>query len=245
MHPYLIRYLGAIYPENLLLKTRTPIYHTACISNHNKQLRHKSIMFPLIVPHLYIVVAVVVASLFPLSYRSWHKESHDLMQKLAEEGHETPRDEDDDCITLVALRDRILKLPVVVQKWLESALALPSKTSSNDKTMIPFARALRIEQEGEFLLDDAWIPFTATQEFSARQTHPGFVWDAKMKKPCFSNLSAPILVRDAYIHGVGGMMKAQLPLGIPIVSMKDTDDLNLGEPDIEILSMIDEVLKSH
>ena len=151
------------------------------------------------------------------------------MQKLADEGHESPRDEDDDCITLTALKQRIGELPTVVKQWLECALSLSSKSGDNDRTMIPFVRTLRIEQEGKFFLNERWVPFTATQEFSARQTHPGFVWDAKIGSFGGCNLGVPILVLDAYIHGIGGIMKARLPLGIPIVNMKDKDDLNLGE----------------
>jgi hypothetical protein len=180
--------------------------------------------------HLFIVAAVVLAWLFPFTYRGWHKESHDLMQKLSDEGHESPRDQDDDCITYAALKQRIEKLPEVVQRYFKSILPLPNITKCADK-IIPFARSLRIEQEGTFLMNEKWIPFTATQEFSCRQTHPGFVWDAVMEKACFGgcNMTIPILVRDAYITGVGGIMKAQLPMGIPLVNMKDTPELNMGE----------------
>lgn len=111
--------------------------------------------------------------------------------------------------------------------------ALPFDTSNGQgDTKIPFARSLRVEQHGEFLLNKQWIRFDATQEFSCRQTHPGFVWDAQMRTPFLGSsldLTFTVSVRDAYIPGVGGIMKANLPMGIPIVSMKDTDDLNLGK----------------
>ncbi|KAL3779696.1 hypothetical protein HJC23_010564 [Cyclotella cryptica] len=187
-------------------------------------------------PQFVIVAAVVIGCLVPFTYRSWHKETHDLMQKLAEQGTESPRDHDDECITAAALKRRMENLPKVVQQYLESTLSLTlhntTHETDDDEKIIPFARALRVEQEGKFLLNEQWIPFTATQEFSARRTHPGFVWDAVMKKPCFplpGSLTIPILVRDAYIPGIGGIMKAQLPLGITLVNMKDTPDLNLGE----------------
>jgi hypothetical protein len=186
--------------------------------------------------HFVLVASVVIGFLFPFTYRSWHKETHDLMQKLAEQGTASPRDQDDECITAASLKQRIEKLPKVVQRYLESTLSLHchNTTDATDygERIIPFARALRIEQEGTFLLNEKWIPFTATQEFSARQTHPGFVWDAVMKKTCFSFpgcLSIPILVRDAYIPDIGGIMKAQLPMGITLVNMNDKPDLNLGE----------------
>jgi hypothetical protein len=186
--------------------------------------------FAVALPHLYVAASVVIASIFPFVYRSWHKETHDLMQKLSEEGHAAPHDKDDECITFAELKARINGLPKVVQQWMNSALPLPT-INSNDGALIPFARTLRIEQEGTFLLNKQWINFSATQEFSCRQTHPGFVWDAEMHRPLLGSctVTVPIAVRDAYIHGIGGIMKAQLPLGIPIVSMKNTDDLNLGK----------------
>lgn len=47
--------------------------------------------------------------------------------------------------------------------------------------------------------------------------------------PFPGTLSIPILVRDAYIPDIGGIMKAQLPMGITLVNMNDKPDLNLGE----------------
>lgn len=204
--------------------------HALCIDYHKQHNQSVNMFFAVALPHLYIAAAVVIASIFPFAYRSWHKETNDLMQKLSEEGHAAPHDEDDECITFSVLKERIKGLPKVVQQWMEAALPLPP-TSSDDEAMIPFARRLRIEQEGTFLLNKQWIKFSATQEFSCRQTHPGFVWDAEMHNPLLGSctVTVPIAVRDVYIHGTGGIMKAQLPLGIPVVNMKDTDDLNLGK----------------
>ena len=212
------------HEDNVVLQSEQKIQYTS-----NIFFTQIAMFFAVILPHVYVVAAVVIASLFPLTYRSWHSELHHLMQKLSDEGHESPRDEDDNCITLSTLKQRIGELPKVVKQWMESALCLSSKTRDSVKT-IPFVRTLRIEQEGQFFLNERWVPFTATQEFSARQTHPGFVWDAKVEAFGGCNgIGIPILILDAYIHGIGGIMKARLPLGIPIVSMKDTDDLNLGE----------------
>jgi len=73
------------------------------------------------------------------------------------------------------------------------------------------------------------VNFTATQEFRTRYKHAGFVWDAVMQaKSCIPNLSIPINVCDAYIDG-RGIMKAALPMGIPVLNQKDSLELNQGE----------------
>eukprot|EP00956_Cyclotella_meneghiniana_P034946 scaffold109781_cov92-Cyclotella_meneghiniana.AAC.3 len=168
------------------------------------------------------IACLVVASIFPFTWY-WHKETHDLMQALYQSGDGT-----EVSITLSALKQQIKGLPRVVQLWMETTLCLQDKT---DDTPVTFARALRIEQEGTFLLNERWMPFKATQEFSTNHTHPGFVWDAEIQTQFAAscNLTVPVSVRDSYVHGKGGMMKAQLPLGIPLASMKDTDDVNLGK----------------
>ena len=180
---------------------------------------------------IVVVTAVALAWLFSFPYRVWHKESHDLMLQLSENDVDHPRDRDDH-ITAGELKKRIGKLPDIVRKYMESALFLHVHHDAidyDDDRLIPFARSLRIDQEGEFLLKRRWIPFRATQEFSARPTHAGFVWDAVMKTKTFvPNVTIPVHVRDAYVNGVG-IMKAQLPGGIPIVNMKDTPELNEGE----------------
>lgn len=149
------------------------------------------------------------------------------MLKLSEQDIDYPRDSYDDCTTTGDLRRSIAKLPEVVQKYMTEALFLQLHNKGtidyDDGRRVPIARSLRIEQEGTFLLNKKWIPFNATQEFSACPRHPGFVWDAVMKTKFM-----PVYVRDAYIEGVG-IMKAQLPGGIPVVNMMDTLDLNMGE----------------
>lgn len=189
-------------------------------------------MFPelLLFPasHVVIVTAVALAWLFSFPYHAWHKETHNLMAKLSQLNEQKcPSDgNENQGITAGELRRRIAKLPEIVQKYMSEALFLPMHSKGvidyDDERIIPMARALRIDQQGTFLLNNRWIPFTATQEFSTCPGHPGFVWDAVMKS------FMPINVRDAYVNGVG-TMKAQLPGGIPVMNMKDTEDLNLGE----------------
>ena len=75
-------------------------------------------------------------------------------------------------------------------------------------------RTAKIHHEGEFHLNDKWIPFDSTQDFSA---HPaGFVWDATMKMNPFLNVS----VRDSYLMGRGAM-SAQI---LSFVTMMDAHD---------------------
>lgn len=84
----------------------------------------------------------------------------------------------------------------------------------------PLIRTAKIRHEGVFSLNDKWIPFTSTQDFSARPA--GFVWDAKMKM----NSLIDVRVRDSYIAGHGSMSAKVLSL----VSVMDAhDDTKLDE----------------
>lgn len=100
------------------------------------------------------------------------------------------------------------------------------KDCSSDE-VVPIARSLCIDQEGSFLLNGKWIPCRATQEFRTSYKNPGFVWGAKFESRV-PLTTIPIYVCDAYIDGVG-IMKAQLPGGVPIVRPKFSDELNQGE----------------
>lgn len=218
---------------------------------------HRSYMFSIAVftgSQILFITAVAVAWLFSIPHRGWHKDTHDLMQKLSDQDADSPRN--DEHISAGELKRRIAKLPPVVQRFMESVLFLHIRKDTidyDDKRTIPMAKLLRIDQEGTFLLNNKWVPFKATQEFSTRPQRAGFVWDAVMvstpclssqssliicqccfvvvssqKTPCFAGF-IPIHVRDAYITGMGGVMKAQLPGGISLMNMKDTQELNQGE----------------
>lgn len=63
----------------------------------------------------------------------------------------------------------------------------------------PFIRTARIRHEGEFNLNDKWIPFKSEQHFS--RNPPAFVWNAKMQMNSLMNVS----VRDGYSAGQGSM----------------------------------------
>ena len=133
----------------------------------------------------------------------------------------------DECITAGDIRKRIEKLPNIVKAYMKAVLH-DLKNYTVDE-IIPIARSLRMEQHGEFLLNGEFVPFTATQEFRTRYKHAGFVWNAVMKsKSCIPNLPMSVTVCDAYIDG-HGVMKAQIPGGIPAVNQRDTPQLNQGE----------------
>ena len=122
------------------------------------------------------------AALAWLIYFPWHKGIHDLMLKLSDQDADYPRDDDEDCITAGELRRRVKQLPDAVQKYLKTVCH--DAKSYEDEEIVPFARSLRMEQEGQFLLNGQYIAFTAIQEFRTRYKHAGFVWDAVMKTHC-------------------------------------------------------------
>ena len=67
----------------------------------------------------------------------------------------------------------------------------------------PHIRHARFEQRGELATKpDAWVPFTAVEEFTVWP--PGFVWDARVRM-------APLVtvrIRDSYMQGRGAMRGA-------------------------------------
>lgn len=176
-------------------------------------------MIPLLLPQLLVVAAATFAWLFP--YHGWSSSTHDLMKTLND------KDTDHTHITAGELKEAVAKLPNVVQKWINAVLNHDLSEYDGSKE-IPFARCLRISQKGKFLLNGKFIDFTADQEFSTRSQHAGFVWDANMIMMDCIGLKLPIHVRDAYVCGMG-MLKAQMPFGLPIMRMDDSPELNEGE----------------
>jgi len=85
----------------------------------------------------------------------------------------------------------------------------------------PLIRNVRIHQKGEFWLNDKWIPFVATQHFSA--SPPGLVWDAEMRM----NPLLSVRVRDAYVAGQG-MMQAKMLALVPVMDEYAKAELNTG-----------------
>jgi hypothetical protein len=85
----------------------------------------------------------------------------------------------------------------------------------------PLIRTAKIRHEGQFCLNDKWIPFASTQHFSAHP--PGFVWDAKMKINPLINVD----VRDSYLGGRGTMSAKVLSL-ISVMDAHDDTGLDAG-----------------
>ena len=97
-------------------------------------------------------------------------------------------------------------LPAPVARYLRFAL----------KEGQPVIRTARIRHEGEFNLNDKWIPFESEQHFSGNP--PAFVWNAKMRMNPFASVS----VRDGYSKGLG-MMRAKI---FSAFTMVDADSLD-------------------
>ena len=77
----------------------------------------------------------------------------------------------------------------------------------------PIIKTASISQKGEFFLNEKWIQFEATQEFSGGPA--AFVWDAKMNM----NPLLKVRVRDALVDGKASMNAKILSL-IPVMNMK-------------------------
>jgi hypothetical protein len=56
-------------------------------------------------------------------------------------------------------------------------MALPDMDKSNVAAM-KRVKSLNFKQTGTFRMNNHWVPFTATQDFSALLNNLGFTWDA-------------------------------------------------------------------
>lgn len=138
-----------------------------------------------------------------LGSASWHRKTAQLIERLLPPNHRGEA-------KTVSFQD-IDSLPAPVVRYFRFALIDGQ----------PLIRSARVHQQGEFRLNDKWIPFTATQHFSA--SPPGMVWDADMRM-------APLLsvrVRDGYMAGQGAMQAKLLAL-VSIVDAHDKAELNAG-----------------
>lgn len=81
-----------------------------------------------------------------------------------------------------------------------------------------------VQHEGTFLTGGAganWVPFRSTEHFTV--SPPGFVWDARMRMMPV----VPVLVRDSYIAGNGGMHGSIAGL-VTLVQAAPTQELHEG-----------------
>jgi hypothetical protein len=134
---------------------------------------------------------------------AWQRQTAQLIERLRQPN-------DDGEAQTVSFKD-LDALPAPVARYFRFAL----------QDGQPFVRRARIHQQGEFWLNDKWIPFTATQQLSA--SPPAMVWDAEMRM----NALMSVRVRDAYVTGRGSMRAKMLAL-MPVVDEHDKAELNAG-----------------
>ena len=112
---------------------------------------------------------------------NWKAETKHLVEKLNKENSSIKPEK-------VSFED-FDKLPAPVQRYFRLVL-------KDGQTHL---KTVRLKQKGEFFLNEKWIPFEATQYFSANPN--GFVWDAEMRLNPLIN----IRVRDVFVEGEGSM----------------------------------------
>ena len=184
--------------------------------------------------HLTRIAAFIAVSYF-LVYirrRSFKRESEELVDKVLQK-QVFPKVKFHDNHELF-IQDSINALPLAVQRYLHAALSLIDDEDRGPNYMIhtPIAviKSVELKQKGTLLVNDQWLPFTATQNAFASPAAPGFVWE------CSANMhpSLPILkylkyfVRDAYVDKIGELDVNAMGV-MPIVNMKGTEAINSGE----------------
>lgn len=103
------------------------------------------------------------------------------------------------------------KLPAPVAKYFRLVL----------KDGQPIIKTAQFEQKGEFFLNEKWIPFEATEYFSASPS--AFIWDARMNLNSLVN----VRVRDGYVRGEG-FMKAKILSLFTVADADKKTELNSG-----------------
>ncbi len=150
----------------------------------------------------FALTAGLIVAVAAGGYLLWRRDSSRLAQRIEAHGH---------VMLETFTRDRVSTLPDPVARYFRRALP-------EGQRHIRFAR---LAQEGQFLLNGSWVPFTATQLFSGRPA--GFVWDARISAAPL----LPVFVRDSYVGGVAGMRASMLGV-CPIVNQSGTPELNAG-----------------
>ena len=149
---------------------------------------------------LAVVIAAAVAALVAGS-SSWHRASKAAIAKLP------PPPNGPASFTAAALAD----LPEPAARYFRRVL----------REGQPIVQSAIATQDAEFLLNGAWRPLRATQQFVT--SPPGFVWDARIAM-------APLVaafVRDSYVGGTGSMIASALGV-YPLVNQTATPELNAG-----------------
>lgn len=121
------------------------------------------------------------------SLSNWNAETSRLIEKLSKKNSSVKPE--------TVSFNNFDKLPAPVAKYFRLVL----------KEGQPIIQTARFKQKGEFFLNEKWIPFEATQHFSANPK--GFIWVAEMRL----NLLINVRVRDAFVEGEGSMKAKILP----------------------------------
>lgn len=122
------------------------------------------------------------------------------------------------------IKDALDYLPLVIQRYLKQVLLLIDDEDRGTSYMIhepiQVIKNVRINQDGEILINNNWLPFQAFQVASCIPSSPGFIWDSRIT--LFSGI--PILnrikvrARDYFIEGEGNL-KVNLAGAIPMANL--------------------------
>jgi hypothetical protein len=116
-------------------------------------------------------------------------------------------------------------LPYVVKRYLRKALQRSDEQAESHP--VPQIQALKFQQQGSFLIQGIWVPFTATQYISAMEPI-GFLWDSTMLMPSPWGFDMPVSVRDVYFKGKGSL-EASFGHVLTLVNLHDNPEIDLGE----------------
>ena len=124
-------------------------------------------------------------------------------------------------------------LPACVQRYFRAVFSKLPNDNDNSASI----RSLKMNQTGQFSLNDKWYPFEARQTFT---THPpGFVWNMELSMipspPSWMLLGSRVSnilkvhVYDAYVPGKGGVLQARLGGFITLAHLEGQWEADVGE----------------
>jgi hypothetical protein len=183
---------------------------------------------------LYAMLAIAILTLWIItaSRKDWKRETNRLVDSLtgfSMDGSEillprrvqsdTPIKKDKGFTPLLPFppldeflweEDGLQYLPHCVKRYLHRSLLFTGERERNLEEKIRMVRTVEIDQEGSIFFHGKWVPFLSKMHYSASLSHPGFVWDARIKSPLslsfpFFENSYDIYVRSAHVNGVGSM----------------------------------------
>jgi len=176
----------------------------------------------------FLIIAVAVVSALVYSYRAMTSKTAHSIALLKEELNETTSP-----LSPQQQQQVFDNLPPVVQTYLTKALTNLDKQNVASHKRI---KSLTMKQKGTFQMGNHWVPFTATQYFSAVPHNIGFVWDAMVfmaePVPTFVSkhvhLDLAFFVQDTHVRGKG-LLEARLLGVLPVAHLEDSPDINAGE----------------